>query len=51
VNEIERLNKDPEKIKDFYIRNNDRLIANNQICLEIAQGKTDDRDFWYSLLD
>jgi len=50
VNEIERLNKDPQKIKEFYIENNHRLIYNNQRCLEIAQGKTDDVDFFNSLL-
>jgi hypothetical protein len=50
VNEIERLNKNPEKIKEFYIENNHRLIYNNQRCLEIAQGKTDDVDFFNSLL-
>ena len=51
VDEIERLNTNPEKIKEFYINNNDRLIRNNQICLEIAKGKTDDVDFFNSLLD
>jgi hypothetical protein len=50
VNEIERLNKDPQKIKEFYIENNHRLIYNNQRCLEISQGKTDDIDFFNSLL-
>ena len=50
VNEIERLNKNQQKIKEFYIENNHRLIYNNQRCLEIAQGKTDDIDFLNSLL-
>jgi hypothetical protein len=41
VEEIKRLNENPQKIKDFYLNNKDRFLKNREIIFKITEDKKD----------
>jgi hypothetical protein len=41
VDEIKRLNENPQIVKDFYINNKDRFFKNREIIFEIMNDKKD----------
>jgi len=49
VDEIKRLNENPQIVKDFYINNKDRFFKNKEIIFEIMNDKKD-YNFFQSLI-